>query len=78
LYLVRLLSQAPKTVQTWISRGDPTENKIPRYGRDCALVIDTAGFIHDLMRAPVGFLDDIIAEAIAVSDTPPNALPELT
>jgi hypothetical protein len=42
------------------------------------LVIDTAGFIHDLMRAPVGFPDDIIAEAIAVSDTRLNALPELT
>lgn len=77
-----LLSHAPKTVLAWISRGDPTENKIRL---SCAMGVlalwssDTAGFIHDLMRRPIGFSDDIVAEAIrSFTLTAKNALPELT
>ncbi len=77
-----LLSHTSKTVLTWISRGDPTENKIRL---SCAMGVlalwssDTAGFIHDLMRAPVCFSDEIVAEAMqSFTLTPKDALPELT
>jgi len=40
---------------------------------------DTAGFIHDLMRTPVRFSDDIVAEAMRTFELDAkDALPELT
>jgi hypothetical protein len=82
LSFANLLSHAPKTVLTWISSGDPTENKIRL---SCAMGVlalwssDTLGFIHDLMAAPVRFRDDIIAEAMhSFTLTPEKLLPELT
>ena len=81
LSFANLLSHAPKTVLTWISRGDATENKIRL---SCAMGVlalwssDTVGFIHDLMRAPIRFSDNIMAEAMqSFTLTPKEALPEL-
>lgn len=76
-----LLSITPKTVTKWISRGDPVENKIRLA---CAMGVlslwssDTSGFIHAIMRAPVHFHDDIVAEAMkSFMLSPAIALPEL-
>jgi hypothetical protein len=81
LSFANLLSHAPKTVLTWISRGDATENKVRL---SCAMGVlalwssDTVGFIHDLMRAPIRFSDNIMAEAMqSFTLTPKEALPEL-
>ena len=81
LSFANLFSHAPRTVLAWISRGDPTENKIRL---SCAMGVlalwssDTAGFIHNLMRAPVRFGDDVMAEAMRrFTLTPNNVLPEL-
>jgi len=62
-----LFSQVPKTVLVWISNCNPTENKIRlscAMGYHALWSSETVGFIHDMMRAPVGFSDDIIAEAM--------------
>lgn len=77
-----LSSHVPKTVKAWISRGAPPENKVRLAFAMGVLALwssDTLGFIHDLMRAPVSFPDDIVAEAMqSFTVTPTDALPELT
>lgn len=70
-----------KAISAWIASGDADQNKL-RLSCGMGVVAlwspKTVGFIHDLMRSPFGFEDDIASAIRSFTLTRGTALPELT
>ncbi len=80
LAFANVFEHTNKATLAWIAHGDADQNKL-RLSCGMGVVAlwssKTAGFIHDLMRSPFAFPDDIASAIRSFSLTRDTALPEL-